>query len=257
MSWERAFISQDYGRPTYKHKDLPLYITDEFNFYRCVEFNPDFYGRTASVLFNGNLRTCSGRYSKLFPNQKLSYWADSPMTARAEIKKHGASNDILTFWAYDDGTSTFPTLPDQSPLIIIDGRKCGVQELIDKADNDVPLTGAEQKYMESLLAETPDCLVFDSHARTGGENFIFFEKGFRKLALRELRLRFGKCSRGSHNQIVCANSSDYIPLIEHYGKYFEPKARTKMDKAYLKTDEYLTRKQIYDESLLRMREAMK
>ncbi len=257
MSYERAFISQDYGRPTYKHKDLPLYITDEFNFYRCVEFNPDFYGKTASILFNGNLRTCSGRYSKLFPNQKLSYWADSPMTARAEIKKHGASNDILTFWAYDDGTSTFPTLPDQSPLIIIDGRKCGVQELIDKADDDVPLTGAEQKYMELILAETPDCLVFDSHARTGGENFIFFEKGFRKLALREVRLRFGKGSGGSHNQIVCANSSDYIPLIEHYGEYFEPKARTKMDKAYLKTDEYLTRKQIYDESLLKMREAMK
>lgn len=181
MSWERAFISQDYGRPTYKHKDLSLYITDEFNFYRCVEFNPDFYGRTASVLFNGNLRACSGRYSKLFPNQKLSYWADSPMTARAEIKKHGAGNDILTFWAYDDGTSTFPTLPDQLPLIIIDGRKCGVQELIDKADNDVPLTVAEQKYMESLLAEAPDCLAFDSHARAGGENFIFFEKGFRKL----------------------------------------------------------------------------
>lgn len=257
MSWERAFISQDYGRPTYKHKDLPVYITDEFDFYRCVEFNSDFYGKTASVLFNGNLRACSGRYSKLFPNQKLSYWADGPMTARAEIKKHGAGNDILTFWAYDDGTSTFPTLPDQLPLIIIDGRKCGVQELIDKADNDVPLTVAEQKYMESLLAEAPDCLAFDSHARAGGENFIFFEKGFRKLALRELNLRFGKSSGGSHNQIVCADTSDYMPFIKCYGEYFAPKARIKMDESYLKTDEYLTRKQVYDESLLRMREEMK
>ena len=86
MNWERAFKSQDYGRPIYKHIKLPIYITDEFRFFRCVEFNPDFYGKTASTLFNGNLRICSGRYSKLFPNQKLSYWADSPETARAEIK---------------------------------------------------------------------------------------------------------------------------------------------------------------------------
>lgn len=257
MNWEKTFKSQDYGRPIYKHINLPVYITDEFDFYRCVEFNSSFYGKTASTLFNGNLRICSGRYSKLFPNQKLSYWADSPATARAEIKKHGAGNNILTFWAYDDATSTFPTLPDQEPLIIIDGRKCGVQELIDKADRGISLSKDEQRYMEELLIQEPDCIVYDSHARQSGENYIFFEKGFRKLALREVRLRFGKGSGGSHNQIACANSSDYIPLIEHYGEYFEPKARTKMDKAYFKTDEYLTRKQIYDESLLKMREAMK
>lgn len=103
MNWGREFISQSYGRPTYKHKELPVYITDEFNFFRCVEFNDEFYGKTASALFNGNLRTCSGRYAKLFPNQKLSYWANSPTTARAEIKKHGAGKNILTFWAYDIG----------------------------------------------------------------------------------------------------------------------------------------------------------
>ena len=257
MNWEKTFKSQDYGRPIYKHINLPVYITDEFDFYRCVEFNSSFYGKTASTLFNGNLRICSGRYSKLFPNQKLSYWADSPATARAEIKKHGAGNNILTFWAYDDATSTFPTLPDQEPLIIIDGRKCGVQELIDKADRGISLSKDEQRYMEELLIQEPDCIVYDSHARQSGENYIFFEKGFRKLALREVRLRFGKGSGGSHNKIACANSSDYIPLIEHYGEYFEPKARTKMDKAYFKTDEYLTRKQIYDESLLKMREALK
>lgn len=102
MSWERAFISQSYGRPIYKHEQLSVYITDEFNFFRCVEFKADFYGKTASTLFNGNLRICSetNRYAKLFPNQKLSYWADSPDTARAEIKKHGAGSNILTFWAY-------------------------------------------------------------------------------------------------------------------------------------------------------------
>lgn len=91
MSWERAFISQSYGRPIYKHEQLSVYITDEFNFFRCVEFKADFYGKTASTLFNGNLRICSetNRYAKLFPNQKLSYWADSPDTARAEIKSMG------------------------------------------------------------------------------------------------------------------------------------------------------------------------
>lgn len=256
MNWHREFISQDYGRPTYKHIKLPVYITDEFDFYRCLEFKPEFYGKTASVLFNGNLRICSGRYSKLFPNQKLSYWADSPETARAEIKKHGAGNNIFTFWAYDDGTSTFPTLTDQLPLVIIDGRKCGAQELIDKVDNEEPLSEAEHRYMADLLAQEPDCLAFDSHAKQGGENFIFFEKGFRKLALRQLRLRFGKNDGGNSNRIICADTSDYTPYLECYGKYFEPKTRIKMDKTYLSSDEYLQRKRIYEESLRKMREAM-
>lgn len=253
MNWNRVFISQDYGRPVYKHKELPVYITDEFDFYRCVEFQPDFYFKTASVLFNGNLRMCTGRYSKLFPNQRLSYWADSAATAIAEIKKHGAGNNILTFWAYDDATSTFPTLPDQTQLTIIDGREYGVQELIDKVDNEVSLSNVEQKRISDLLALEPDCLAFDSRAKKGGENFIFFEKGFRKLALRQLRLRFGKNEGGSHNCIVCAETSDYIPFIDCYGKYFEPKAKRKMDKSYLLSNEYLQRKQIYEESCKKVR----
>lgn len=252
----RGFISQNYGSTIYKHKKLPIYITSEFNFFRCVEFNPDFYGKNTSVLFNDNLRMCSGRYSKLFPNQKLSYWADSPKTARAEIKKHGSGNNILTFWAYDDSTSTFPIFPNKSPLIIIDGRKCGVQELIDKADNGVLLSKKEQKCMADLLEQEPDCLVYDSHAKKGGENFIFFEKGFKKLALRQLKLRFGKSDGGSYNQIVCADTSDCIPFLENYGKYFEPKARVKMDKTYLSSKEYLQRKHIYEEHCRKMREAM-
>lgn len=253
MNWNGVFISQDCGCPVYKHKELSVYIANQFNFFRCVEFNSNFYGTTASVLFNGNLRMCSGRYSMLFPNQKLSYWADSPATARAEIKKHGAGNSILTFWAYDDGTSTFPTLPDQTPLKIIDGRKCGVQELIDKVDNEISLSETEQKHMANLLAQEPDCLAFDSHARIGGENFLFFEKGFRKLALRQIRLRFGKSDGGSWNRIVCADTSDYIPLVENYGKYFEPKAKIKMDGAYLSSKEYLQRNHIREESYLKMR----
>ncbi len=254
MSWEREFISQSYDRPTYKHKELPIYITDEFDFFRCVEFNDDFYGKTASALFNGNLRTCSGRYAKLFPNQKLSYWADSPVTARAEIKKHGAGNNILTFTAYDDRTSTFPILQNEEPLIIIDGRKKGIQKLIDKADKEMELSDAEQSYIKALMAQDPDCLVYDSHAKRGGENFIFFEKGFKKLALRKLQLRFGKNNGGNVNRIVCADTCDYLPFIESYGMYFQPKTRVKMDKSYLLSDEYLQRKEVYRQSCQKVRE---
>ena len=252
MSWKRTFISQDYGRQIYKYKDLPVYITDEFDFFRCVEFNNEFYKKTVSTLFNGNLRECIGRYSQLFPDQKISYWADSPITARAEIKKHGAGNNILTFWAYDDGTSTFPTLQNQEPLVIIDGRKCGAQDLLDKADGGMQLTKAEQDYMVSLLALEPDCLVFDSHAKKGGENFIFFEKGFQKLSLRELKLRFGKRDGGNHNRIVCADTCDYIPYIESYGQYFMPKAKVAMEQTYLESNEYIVRKEMLKESYSKM-----
>lgn len=114
----KFFKSQDWGRTIFKHIDLPVYVTDEFSFYRCVEFREEFYGKTVSELFNGNLRTCCGRYSKLFPGQKISYWADSPYTSRAEIKKHGASKNVITFWAYDDDTSTFPCLERMSHLLL-------------------------------------------------------------------------------------------------------------------------------------------
>ena len=256
MSWERAFISQSYGRPIYKHEQLSVYITDEFNFFRCVEFKADFYGKTASTLFNGNLRICSetNRYAKLFPNQKLSYWADSPVTARAEIKKHGAGSNILTFWAYDDGASTFPILQNEELLTIIDGRKTGVQELIDKADKKIELSNSEQNYINDLMAQEPDCLGYDSHAKNGGENFIFFEKGFKKLALRQLQLRFSKNNGGNVNRIVCADTSDYIPFIESYGMCFQPKVRVKMDKSYLLSDEYLQHKEVYRKSCQKVRE---
>lgn len=178
MSWSREFKGQAYGAPTFKHKILPIYITYEFDFFRCVEFKSEFYGKTASVLFNGNLRMCSGRYSKLFPNQKISYWANSLQTARAEIKKHGSSNDILSFWAYDDETSTYPTLPNKEPLKIIDGRQCGAQRLFDKADNDLTLDDDDLELLQKIIDEEPDCLAYDSHAMKGGENYIFLNEDF-------------------------------------------------------------------------------
>ena len=240
--WKRFFKSQDYNRPIYQLTPLPIYQTDEFDFYRCLEFNEAFYGKTVSELHAGNLRvSVNSRYSKLFPGQKLSYWANSRKTAMAEVKKHGASNDILTFWAYDDTSSFKPTVADLENLIIIDGRKCGIQELIDKVDNDEQISEKERNLLDKIMSYNPDCLAFDSHAIANGENFIFFEKGFNKLSIREVRLRLGnKCKR--YADIVCANTSDYIPYIESYGDYFAPILKVKRNCAYLLCEEYKNRK---------------
>ena len=241
MTWSKVFKSQAYNMPTYKYKKLPIYITKEFDFFRCVEFKEEFYGKTASELFNGNLRECSGRYSSLFPNQKISYWADSPKTARAEIKKHGSGCNILTFWAYDDQSSFMPCMGNDEMLYIVDGRKCGIQELIDKIDNGISLSRAEKQMMKDILKEPFDCIAYDSRAYAGGENFIFLERGFKKLALRQLRLRFGRRDGGHHNRIVCAGTCDYTPYLESYGEYFLPKCKIKRNLDYLKSEEYIVR----------------
>lgn len=92
------FYSNHYlSVPIYKHKSLPIVETGEFDFYRCIPFQDSFYGKTVSELHAGNLRMSNGRYSKLFPGEKLSYWASDSKTARAEVKKHGANNNLLTF----------------------------------------------------------------------------------------------------------------------------------------------------------------
>ena len=106
------FPNQYWGMDIWKHKELPIIESHDFNFFRCLEFKGTYYGKTVSELHCGNLRVSrkDNRYSNLFPGQKLSYWADSPQTARAEIKKWGSGNNILTFWAYDDGSSFIPTI---------------------------------------------------------------------------------------------------------------------------------------------------
>lgn len=242
------FKSNDYFSLIYKHGSLPIYKTNEFNFYRCVEFNESFYGKTVSELHAGNLRKCNGRYSRLFPNQKISYWADSPKTSRAEIKKHGASNDIITFWAYDDATSLMPITNSEENLVIVDGRKCGVQALIDKIDEGKNITEAEERLMTDILRQSPDCLVYDSRAYADGENYIFLEKGFKKLAIRQLRLRIGNRRVKNCQTIVCADTSDYIPWIKNYGCYFEPIARIGYDIEYQNTSEYKYYKSNYEKS---------
>ena len=261
VSWSRVFKSQAYDMPTFKHKELPIYVTKEFDFYRCVEFKKDFYGMTAGQLFKGNLRMCTGRYASLFPNQKISYWADSPKTARAEIKKHGSGCDILTFWAYDDASSFIPCLGNNEMLYIVDGRRSGIQLLIEKADSGIDLTIEEQTMMERILKEPIDCIAYESKAYPGGENFIFLERGFKKLFMRQLRLRFGRKNGGSHDYICCATSSDYTPHPKSYGEFFLPKCRIRMDDNYLKTEEYMTRiknmEDVYDSKFGRSRKREK
>lgn len=103
------YPNQYFGIDIWKHKDLPLIESHDFNFFRCIAFRDSYYGKTISELHTGNLRVSrkDNRYSQLFPGQRLSYWADSSQTARAEAKKWGAKNNLLTFWAYDDGIQGF------------------------------------------------------------------------------------------------------------------------------------------------------
>lgn len=242
MMWTKVFKSQNYNQPTYKNLKLPIYQTKEFDFFRCVQFNDTFYGKTVSELHSGNLRECNGRYSKLFPGQKLSYWADSPKTARAEVKKHGANNNLITFWAYDDTSSFMPTVKDLEMLIIIDGRRCGVQALIDKVDLGYDITATEKEMLKQIMSFNPDALVYDSRACSDGENFIFFEKGFNKLSLREVRLRLGAEAGRNTARVCCAGTCDYTPYLESYGEFFSPLAKVCMDDKYLTSEEYFRRK---------------
>lgn len=232
--------------PVYVHKKLPVAMTWELNFFRCVEFKESFYGKTVSELHQGNLREnrSKNRFSNLFPGLKTSYWSDSVETARAEIKKHGSSNNILSFWAYDDITSTFPTLENAGPIVLINGEDYRLNELIEKAEKGIDLTTDDKKLLNKIMDLNPDCLFYHSRVRKNGRNYLFFEKGFNKLSIREVRLRLGERAAKNTCWIGCAFSSDYSPSVEAYGRYFSPIAKVKMDTSYLQTEEYRSRKEI-------------
>lgn len=251
------FPNQDYGVEVLTHKTLPIYKTYAFDFFRCIAFNDDFYGKTISELHAGNLRVSrtDNRYSNLFPGQRLSYWADSPQTARAEAKKWGAKNNLLTFWAYDDGSSFVPTKYPAQDLKIIDGFQLEFNTILKKLDRHENLSRSEWKTIDSIAEEDPDCLVYASEARKGGMNFLFFENGFRKLSIREVWLRLNDERGKNHNKIVCAGTSDYFPYIGAYGKMFLPIAKTARDKAYIESDEYKLRLNVMDYHARRMAEA--
>lgn len=253
------FPNHSYSSLVEYHKRLPIVRTDEFDFFRCVAFDDSFYGKTVSELHNGNLREqkSDNRYSELFPYKKVSYWADSPETARAELKAHIHTNNLLTFWAYDDATSTFPTLPVDEPLVIIDGREFGFHEILYKFDHDAGLSNEELKLIYGILGAHPDCLAYTSTRHRGGVNFMFFEKGFRKLAVRQVRLRLGDNRYPLVARIDCATGCDYAPFLDGYGEFFAPKARIGFNRRYLQSREYNMRCRILDESRERFSRAMR
>ena len=242
------FLPNHYiSHEVFKHKTLPIFETAEFDFYRCVPFSDSFYGKTVSELHQGNLRErCKGnRYSMLFSGKKVSYWADSRKTAHAEMEKHKQGHNLLTFFAYDDATASFPTLTKQRDVLrIIDGRQFGFHEILKKDDNNIPLSEEDKSLITLIEKENPDCLAYWSEARKNGVNFLFFENGFRKLAIRELRLRLGDKKGKNKNCIYCAGTCDYTAWLKSYGDYFMPKARTLHNSAYEHSEEYLKRKEI-------------
>ena len=245
------FPNQSFGMNILKHKELPILESKEFNFYRCIEFQDIYYGKTVSELHKGNLRVSKrrdNRYSNLFPGQKLSYWADSPQTARAEIKRWESSNNILTFGAYDDGSSFIPTIYPAENLRIIDGIHFEFDKILKKVGNHEELTRSEKEFIDKIGREKPDCLAYYSEAKAGGICFLFFEKGFKKLSLREVRLRLGDKKGKNTARVICASGSDYTPALARYGCYFSPIAKVKYDDSYTESDEYILRKQVEDYS---------
>ena len=239
-----VFPNQSYGQYIYKHRELPILVGGEFDFFRCLAFDNVFYNKTVSELHAGNLRVRnnSNRYSSIFPYEKVSYWADSPITARAEIKCHIKTNNLVTFWAYDD---------DDEPLYIIDGRQFGFDEILWKDENNIALNKNEKEIISLIVQEKPDCLAYSSKRHNGGVNYLFFEKGFRKLSLRQVRLRLGNRNAKNSNSIYCAGGCDYAPYIKGYGYYFSSIAKIGFDKSYLQSREYLSRKNALNQSYKR------
>ena len=242
------FSNQSNGTAIWKYKDLPLLKASEFVFFRCVEFQQSFYGKTISELHRGNLRLSrtDNRYSNLFPGQKLSYWADCPQTARAEVKKWGATNNLLTFWAYDDASSFRPTIYPRNNLRIIDGIHFGFHQILKKVEQNIRLSSDERLFVDRIAQEEPDCLAYQSEARKKGICFLFFEHGFCKLSLRQVSLRLGDYPGKNKTSVGCAFSSDYTPSLESYGYYFLPIAKKRYCEEYKNSDEYILRKQVME-----------
>lgn len=241
------FPNQGFSTPVEIHTELPLLSTYEFDFFRIIGFNDSFYGKTIGELHAGNLRVSrtDNRYSSLFPGQKLSYWSDSIETARAEYYHWNKSKDIIIFWAYDDGSSFIPTVYPAQNLTIIDGFQLGFNKLLHKLESGELLTPAEKDLIDMIAAYEPDCLAYQSERNPEGVNYLFFEHGFKKLSLREVKLYLGERKSKNHNSAYCAGACDYTPYLKGYGYKFMPIAKTEYDKSYEESDEYKLRNQAY------------
>lgn len=249
-------MGQSLGSSVLRHKDLPIYVTYEFDFFRCVTFRDSFYGKTLSELHSGNLRDnrSGNRYSNLFQNERTSYWSECKRIARSEVKVHEVGKSYLMFWAYDDSSSTFPT-SNETPLHIVNGMDLGFSTLLYKSENSIELSPHEHEVLDLIKEESPDCLVYESRVNPDYRNYLFFERGFKKLSLREVQLTINADGHINRNRISCASTCDYSPSTESYGYYFEPIARKKFDKAYLNSDEFRSRNSGYVQSINRYRES--
>ena len=252
----RTFRAQSMlGISTWKHDSYPVYETKEFTFFRCLSFKQEFYGRTISELHAGNLRESAGRYSNLFPGQRISYWASDRDTAKQEVASHEECRDYILFQAYDDASSFIPSLPNQTPLRVADGRETHLALVLEKVQRGERLSDEEIGFLLELSKLDLDCVAYVSHVNRTGENFLFFERGFRKLALREVLLVLGSRKSRNTKRVRCATTSDYLPNLESYGMKFEPIARAMMDDSYLESGEYRQRKAIDSLSMSRIRDA--
>ena len=90
----------------------------------------------------------------------------------------------MTFWAYDDATSTFPTIDNDERLIIIDGREVGFHHILEKIEEGKTLTNDEEKTVELIKKENPDCLAYTSLRNKYGVNFL--KKDLRNYLLGKL-----------------------------------------------------------------------
>lgn len=241
----KLFPNQEIGK-AYKHESLPIYEAGVFDFFRFLPFDESFYGKSMMELHKGNLRMNKdgNRYSNIFPGQKVSYWSDSPQTARAEFTRWYETKNYIAFWAYDDGSSCIPTVYPPKPLHIIDGRERGFNDILIKRNNGIGLNREEQKTVDLIAYENPDCLVYESMQRKGGVNYMFFEKGFNKLSLRQVSLRLNSEKGKNHNTIICAEGSDYTPYLKGYCGMFLPKAKIKYDDGTANSDEIRAKLQV-------------
>lgn len=83
------------------------------------------------------------------------------------------------------------------------------------------------------------------------------KKGFKKLSLRQVRLRLGDSKSKNSNFIYCAGGCDYTPSLEGYGYCFIPVAKVKFKNEYLTSKEYQSRNAALSNSYKRFKDATK
>ena len=163
----------------------------------------------------------------------------------------------MTFWAYDDGSSTYPTIKNPSALKIINGKEFGFRSILEKYESGKELSLDEEDLIKRICKEEPDCLAYESVRRKNGMNYLFFEKGFNKLSIHDVSIRLGDHKGENHNRIQCAYSSDYMPCVEAYGYYFMPILKVGYSDVYKENEEYISRKAEFQQNLKRVQEGMK